>query len=282
MVEEMYLEEIKDQEQNGDISHDINMIRNNNNNKNEPNKQQHGGRGDENHNITSSEANYFKRNNFMNDDDDPSQSNNNNNTQNLINNQNNNLNDHISNNSSISSSLQSTHSGFNLVRPDILTSPKKQKTNTTNIAFHRSDIDHETKHLHTTDMNIVNNTITTTTTNHHHGIGGGIFGSYPMAEIGSSRFNSELLTPRFHGNGVSLTLGLPHSDHSISVTGSQQNYISHRNLHLGRRLDITNAGSDFSDINPTPPPHSTSNTYDLVEIQSNKRFAAQLLPDFVA
>lgn len=256
----MYLEEIKDQEQNGD-SHDMNR-----NNKNEPNKQRGGAGGDQNNNASES----FKLNHQMNDPQSK--------TENLNNNNNNSLTDHVSNSSMSSSSMLGslqTHSGFNLVRPssDILSSPKKPRT-TNNLETPSTktmllrDIN-DTKHLQMTEMNMNNN-------NNH----GGGFGSYPIGEIGS-RFNSELLTPRFHGNGVSLTLGLPHSD-NLSLSGTQQNYLSNRNLQLGRRVDITNAGPDFSDVNPAPPPHSVSTGYDGVEMQTTKRFAAQLLPDFVA
>ncbi|XP_023534137.1 BEL1-like homeodomain protein 1 [Cucurbita pepo subsp. pepo] len=191
MVEEMYSEEIKEQEQNSD-SHDINR-----HNKNEPNKQNH---------------------QIMNDS----------------------LTDQVPN------SLQ-THSGFNLVRPssDMLSCPKRQRT-TNNL---------ETPSTKPTLSRDINDT------KHVHGGG---FGSYPIHEI-ETRFNSELLTPRFHANGVSLTLGLP------------QTYLSDPNLQLGTRVDITNGGSDFSDIDPAP-----ATAYDGVEIQTTKRFAAQLLPDFVA
>ncbi|XP_022943984.1 BEL1-like homeodomain protein 1 [Cucurbita moschata] len=224
MVEEMYLEEIKEQEQNGD-SHD--MLRTN---KNEPNKQHGGGGGGGGDQIN---------NNNIKDDHAQSK------TENLMNNQNN-----------------------------IHASPKKQRTTT---AANNNLETPSTKTMLLRDIDTTKHLLQTTAemnmNHHHYHGGGGGFGAYPVGEIGT-RFNSELLTPRFHGNGVSLTLGLPHSD-------TQHNY------HLGRRLDITNGGGpDFSDINPAPPPppppHSASTAYDHVEMQTTKRFAAQLLPDFVA
>lgn len=58
------------------------------------------------------------------------------------------------------------------------------------------------------------------------------FGTYPVGHLG--RFNSsdhddhDLMAPRlFHGNGVSLTLGLPHCEnHSLSSETAQQSFLS--------------------------------------------------------
>lgn len=106
---------------------------------------------------------------------------------------------------------------------------------------------------------------------------GGAFGAFNMEDIGS-RFNvtTEQLASRFHGNGVSLTLGLPHNNENLSLSGTQHGFLS-QNIHLG-----TN-GNEFCAINTTPPPSSHSgNTYESIDIQNRKRFVAQLLPDFVA
>ncbi|CBI24428.3 unnamed protein product, partial [Vitis vinifera] len=90
---------------------------------------------------------------------------------------------------------------------------------------------------------------------------GGGFGAYsPIGDIG--RFNPEQLAPRFHGNSVSLTLGLPHCE----------------NLSL---LEMGNGEPDYCGINAAQPSHSNA-AYDSINIQNRKRFAAQLLPDFVA
>ncbi|KAE8674906.1 BEL1-like homeodomain protein 10 [Hibiscus syriacus] len=81
------------------------------------------------------------------------------------------------------------------------------------------------------------------------------FAAYgPMGEIG--RFDPNQLTPMFPGNSVSLTLGLPHCDNYPSLSG---------NIQVGR-LELG-----------APESHSTT-----FEMQNGKRFAAQLLPDFVA
>ncbi|XP_038900648.1 BEL1-like homeodomain protein 1 [Benincasa hispida] len=242
MVEEMYLEEIKEQEQNGDSQ---DMIR---------------GSGDNHH---------HQNNNNNNSNNDPQYSK----TENLMNN-------HPSHSSISSSSIlgigSTTTGGFNLVPPssgnNILSSPKKPRTTT----------------AATTTSTATNNN-SNAVHDHHRGSFGNS-NTYPVGEIGST-FNSELLTPRFHANGVSLTLALPHNNNSdhLSLSANQPNYhhlSSNPNLHLGRssRLDITNhhhpGPPDFSDVNPAaPPPHSA---YDHVEMQTTKRFAAQLLPDFVA
>ncbi|KAI3918025.1 hypothetical protein MKW92_011965 [Papaver armeniacum] len=107
---------------------------------------------------------------------------------------------------------------------------------------------------------------------------GGAFGAYhhQMGEIG--RFDPEQFAPRF-SNGVSLTLGLPHCE-SLSISGAQQNYLTNQNVQLGRRLEIgSNEPNDYCGTSPTS--HSTT-AYENLNMQNRKRFAAQLLPDFVA
>lgn len=104
-------------------------------------------------------------------------------------------------------------------------------------------------------------------------IGG--FGQYPMEEIG--RFDAEQFTPRFSGNGVSLTLGLPHCE-TISGT-HHQTFIPNQNIPIGRRLDISEP-NEFGAMN-TSNSHSSA-AFESINMQNPKRFAAQLLPDFVA
>lgn len=107
----------------------------------------------------------------------------------------------------------------------------------------------------------------------------GSFGAYPMGDLG--RFNIEQLTPRFSGNSVSLTLGLPHCE-NLSLSGTQQNYLSSQNIQLGgRRIEIGTSEPDFSGINTSQNSHSSSG-FESVDMQNRKRFPAQLLPDFVA
>ncbi|KAK9290363.1 hypothetical protein L1049_008532 [Liquidambar formosana] len=106
-------------------------------------------------------------------------------------------------------------------------------------------------------------------------IGG--FGSYPIGEIG--RFDSEQFQPRFSGNRVSLTLGLPDCE-NLSLSGTHQTFLPNHNIQLGRRVDMGEP-NEFGAINSPTPSHSTS-AYENINIQNGKRFAAQLLPDFVA
>ncbi|MBA0790613.1 hypothetical protein Gohar_015251 [Gossypium harknessii] len=90
-----------------------------------------------------------------------------------------------------------------------------------------------------------------------------------MGEIG--RFNEEQqqqLPPKFHGNSVSLTLGLPHCE-NLSLSRNPQNFLSNHNIQLG--------------INTPHASHSNAAGFDNIhEMQKRQRFAAQLLPDFVA
>ncbi|CAL5207471.1 unnamed protein product [Lathyrus oleraceus] len=102
------------------------------------------------------------------------------------------------------------------------------------------------------------------------------FGQYPMEEIG--RFDAEeFAPPRFSGNnGVSLTLGLPHCD---TLSGTHQSFMPNQNIQLGRRLEI-NETNEFGAINNSNS-HSSA-AFESINMQNPKRFAAQLLPDFVA
>ncbi|KAK7392688.1 hypothetical protein VNO78_21132 [Psophocarpus tetragonolobus] len=100
------------------------------------------------------------------------------------------------------------------------------------------------------------------------------FGQYPMEEIG--RFDAEQFTPRFSGNGVSLTLGLPHCD---TLSGTHQTFLPNQNIQLGRGLDIGEP-NQFGALNNSTS--HTSATFESINMQNPKRFAAQLLPDFVA
>ncbi|XP_061375986.1 BEL1-like homeodomain protein 1 isoform X2 [Gastrolobium bilobum] len=105
-------------------------------------------------------------------------------------------------------------------------------------------------------------------------IGG--FGQYPIEEIG--RFDAEQFTPRFSsGNGVSLTLGLPHCD---TLSGTHQTFLPNQNIQLGRRLDMSEP-NEFGAISSSTS-HSSSAAFESINMQNPKRFAAQLLPDFVA
>ncbi|XP_071910761.1 BEL1-like homeodomain protein 1 [Coffea arabica] len=106
-------------------------------------------------------------------------------------------------------------------------------------------------------------------------IGG--FGSYPIAEIG--RFSSDQFPGPYSGNGVSLTLGLPHCE-NLSISGHHQNFLQNQNIQLGRGVEIGEA-NDYGGLGTPTSSHSTS-VYENINIQNRKRFAAQLLPDFVA
>ncbi|KAI7992354.1 BEL1-like homeodomain protein 1 [Camellia lanceoleosa] len=108
------------------------------------------------------------------------------------------------------------------------------------------------------------------------------FGMYPIGEI--ERFDHEqLATTGYHnqGSGFSLTLGLPHCENLTH----QQNYLSNNqsNIQLGSRLNMGTMESHYNGIINSPQQASHSNTgYESINIQDRKRFAAQLLHDFVA
>ncbi|KAG0452201.1 hypothetical protein HPP92_025785 [Vanilla planifolia] len=90
------------------------------------------------------------------------------------------------------------------------------------------------------------------------------FGTYASAE----QFGARGL-----GYGVSLTLGLPHSE-NLSLSRGHPTFRSRDGVSLGRRVDIGNGNNEPSvALNPI--------TFQGVDVQS-KRLAAQLLRDFVA
>lgn len=105
-------------------------------------------------------------------------------------------------------------------------------------------------------------------------IGG--FGSYPMSELG--RFSADQFQGPYSGNGVSLTLGLPHCD-NLSMSGAHHSFLPNQTMQLGRGVELGET-NDFSGMN-TPANTHPSNVYENINIQNRKRFAAQLLPDFV-
>lgn len=90
------------------------------------------------------------------------------------------------------------------------------------------------------------------------------FGEYSVGEI--ERFGLEQFAPRFSGNNVSLTLGLTQYG-NLSLSGAQPSYIE---------------SNGFSGLGNNPNIIHPANGYDNISIESRKRFAAQLLPDFVA
>lgn len=94
----------------------------------------------------------------------------------------------------------------------------------------------------------------------------GGLGGYPIGEIG--RFTAEQFQPQYSGNGVSLTLGLPHCE-NISMSGAPQNFLPTQNIQHQR-------SNEFEPMNQQSSSHSAA-MYETMNIQNQKRFA-----DFVA
>ncbi|XP_010557975.1 PREDICTED: BEL1-like homeodomain protein 1 [Tarenaya hassleriana] len=108
---------------------------------------------------------------------------------------------------------------------------------------------------------------------------GGNFGAYPIEEAG--RFEAEEFTPSYSGNnnGVSLTLGLPHCE-SFSVSApTHQNFFPNQNIQIGRDVEMSEP-NEFGAIS-TSESHSSAAAYNTISLQNQRRFSAQLLPDFV-
>ncbi|KAK4480876.1 hypothetical protein RD792_011728 [Penstemon davidsonii] len=153
------------------------------------------------------------------------------------------------------------NSGFNLIGPSEIEtttqqSPKKHRFNISSIETDSTDqmsmkfeIERQSRPDGFTFMAAPTNFI-------------GGFGSYPIGELG--RFGPDQFQSPYSNNGVSLTLGLPHCE-NISMTGA------HQTFEIGE-------SNDFHTMNNN---NQTSNVYENINIQNRKRFAAQLLPDFV-
>ncbi|CAH8384301.1 unnamed protein product [Eruca vesicaria subsp. sativa] len=115
----------------------------------------------------------------------------------------------------------------------------------------------------------------------------GSFGQYQMDDM--SRFDvavsdQELITQRYSGNnnGVSLTLGLPHCD-SLSSTHHQGFMQTHHGIPIGRRVKIGETEEYGAATISTTTVHSSAAVYNGMNMQNQqKRYVAQLLPDFVA
>lgn len=99
-------------------------------------------------------------------------------------------------------------------------------------------------------------------------------GTYPIGELG--RFDTEDFSPPpryLHGNGISLSLGLPPCD-NLSIT-------NHTILSQNPNLQFRRA-NEFGAMQSPPSGHSNAAAFECVDVQNRKGFAAQLLPDFVA
>ncbi|KAJ9541436.1 hypothetical protein OSB04_027942 [Centaurea solstitialis] len=106
----------------------------------------------------------------------------------------------------------------------------------------------------------------------------GSLGGYPIGEIG--RFSADQFQAPYSGNGVSLTLGLPHCD-NLSMSGAHQSFLPNQNIQLGRGVELDES-NEFEPMNQQSSSHSASMYETMNNIQNQKRFAAQPLPDFVA
>ncbi|CAN4089636.1 unnamed protein product [Withania somnifera] len=111
----------------------------------------------------------------------------------------------------------------------------------------------------------------------------GGFGAYPIGEI--ARFTTEQFSAPHSASGtVSLTLGLPHNE-NLSMAATHHSFlpIPTQSIQIGRGgVEIGEATHEFGSLNTPTSAHSTTNVYENFNIQNRKRFAAPLLPDFVA
>lgn len=100
---------------------------------------------------------------------------------------------------------------------------------------------------------------------------------YGIGELGRFSADQQLATG-FHGNNFSLTLGLPPTE--TPQGPHQQNFLSHRNFEFGTRIE--SEAVENSRINHAAAASHPSIAYEILDFQNRKPFPAQLLPDFVA
>lgn len=257
MVEEMYLEELKTQEQNSTNSGENTTT--NNNNKNTTSKHD-----------TSTTKEPVPHDHHHHQDQG--------NTGIIQQGGNHTTNDMISNLSAMSTT---STQGFTLIGSSsdmdslIARSPKKQRSNSDmqnspssilSMDMEMKPIDHHQRHSFLMS-------------NHGDASATG-FNPYLINDI-AGRFNPDQMTAHpYHGNAVSLTLGLPHCE-NLSLGNHQQNFLPNQGIQLGRRLDVGGTETDFCGISMAQPSHP-NNGYESIDIQNPKRFAAHQLYDFVA
>uniref|UniRef100_A0A803KR96 Homeobox domain-containing protein n=1 Tax=Chenopodium quinoa TaxID=63459 RepID=A0A803KR96_CHEQI len=260
MVEEMYLEEVKTQEQNSGNSEDNTTTANKN------------GKSSKNDDHTTSKETGAGQQREQQDHGgaviQPHQQQADHTTNDMI--------------SNLSAMSATSSQGFTLIGSSsdmeslMARSPKKQRSN--------SDIQNSPSSILSMDMEMKpvdhHQRHSFLMTNHGDAAATG-FNPYLVNDM-TGRFNPDQMTAHpYHGNAVSLTLGLPHCE-NLSLGNHQQNFLPNQGIQLGRRLDIGPAEADFCGISMAQPSHP-NNGYESIDIQNRNRFAAhQLLHDFVA
>ncbi|KAJ1440778.1 POX domain [Sesbania bispinosa] len=253
MVEEMYMEEIKDQEQNSGSQDNTNKS------KDQSSKELWSGSANATHESSGAIKLHSKAESFNNQNTSPTE---------------------ISNSNSLSTSPIGGGGGsfqsFHLTG----SSPNKPRSNSEMQNSQGSTLSGETP-----NRDAVLNTKFDIERHRKDGYslmtsGNESYGAFSMEDIG--RFNvtdqQQQLAPRFHGNGVSLTLGLPHNE-NLSLSAATQHGFLSQNMHLG----MGSNENEFCAINSNQPSSHSATSYESIDIQNRKRFAAaQLLRDFVA
>ncbi|KAJ1378391.1 POX domain [Sesbania bispinosa] len=253
MVEEMYMEEIKDQEQNSG------SLDNTNKSKDQSSKELWSGGANTTHESSGAIKLHSKAESFNNQNTSPTE---------------------ISNSNSLSTSPIGGGGGsFQSFHLAAGSSPNKPRSNSEMQNSQGSTLSGETANRDAlnTKFDIERHpkdgySLMTA--------GNESYGAFSMEDIG--RFNvtdqQQQLAPRFHGNGVSLTLGLPHNE-NLSLSAATQHGFLSQNMHLG----MGSNENEFCAINSNQPSSHSATSYESIDIQNRKRFAAaQLLRDFVA
>ncbi|XP_019187455.1 PREDICTED: BEL1-like homeodomain protein 1 [Ipomoea nil] len=106
----------------------------------------------------------------------------------------------------------------------------------------------------------------------------GGFGSYPIGGFSTEQFPGIPAAP-YSGNAVSLTLGLPPSE-NLPMSATHHAFLPTQDIHMGRGVEMGEA-NEFGGMTTPTSAHPTS-VYESFNLQNRKRFAATLLPDFVA
>lgn len=181
--------------------------------------------------------------------------------------------DHTTNDmiSNLSAMSTTSSQGFTLIGSSsdmeslMARSPKKQRSN--------SDMQSSPSSILSMDMEMK-------PVDHHQrhsflmtnpGDAGSGFNPYLVNDM-TGRFNPDQMTAHsYHGNAVSLTLGLPHCE-NLSLGNHQHNFLPNQGIQLGRRLDLGPGEADFCGISMAQPSHP-NNGFESIDIQNRKSSA---------
>lgn len=93
---------------------------------------------------------------------------------------------------------------------------------------------------------------------------------------------SEDFSPRIMNKNVSLTLGLPHHGDNLPLSRGHQSFLSNERIQLGRRVELSSSNNNEASSAVLSSSFEDINLQGRKRFAAAAAAAAQLLPDFVA